>query len=299
MAPPSATRAMRCGYCAALLTPGPGGWQPAPQEEREEPIVDPARTRLWIGGLRYAILGKIARGDASDVFMARRDARITELVVIKVLRAIGDLDLLAREQEVLEGLEKSTAPGTPHMARLLPQRVDHGIARVGMHGDDGERRVSVFRWRSGFVHTIEDVLTAYSKPIDPAHAVWMWKRVLEQLAWAHQSGVVHGSIAPAHALVHARDHGVVLIGWSRALRGDDPSRDIAASARMMMQLVGGGDDRVPETVPAPLAQLMTTHALTEPGAERDAWALRGRLDAVARECFGPPRFVPFPMPGWD
>lgn len=318
--PPPATRTQRCGYCATLLAPGPGGWQPAAQEVREEPLVDPERTRLWVGGLRYAVLGRIARGEGCDVFLARRDGRLTERVLIKVLRAGGDRDLLEREQVVLESLESSRAAGAPHFSRLIPQRVAHGVARLGLHGDGGERRVSVMRWRSGFVHTMGDVLDVHRSGVTPETSVWMWKRTLEQLGWVHRSGWVHGAVLPEHLIVHARDHGVVLVGWSRAVRPGEPlvavtagaeamyprgvwegapvstRTDLAMSARVVLRVLGGEPERAPGSVPAPLASLLEETARGE--GEGDAWALKDRLDAAAREAFGPPRFVPFEMPGW-
>ncbi|WP_236519306.1 hypothetical protein [Sandaracinus amylolyticus] len=316
MPPPSATRARRCEYCAALLAPGPGGWQPAAHEACDEPLVDPARPRAWIGGARYALLGRLARGEGSDVFLARRDRRLTELVSIKALRAHGDRDLLEREQWVLESLENSRVAGAAHFTRLVPQRVAHGLARLGLHGDEGERRVSVMRWRSGFVHTMRDVLDAYPSGVSAETSVWMWKRILEQLGWTHRSGWVHGAVLPEHLIVHARDHGVVLVGWSRAARPGEslvaltegaedfyPSEamngvpvsthtDLTMSARVMRKVLGS------QSIPAPLAQLLETHARGDADMESDAWALKDRLDRVAREAFGPPRFVPFAMPGW-
>ena len=134
-----------------------------------------------------------------------------------MLRAPGDGDLLAREHEVLTALEASRAQGAPHFTRLLPQRVALGTARLGMRGELGERRVAVHRWRSGFVHTFDDVAREHPTGITAGHAVWIWKRMLELLGWIHASGWVHGAVLPPHLLVHARDHGVTLVGFSRAV----------------------------------------------------------------------------------
>jgi hypothetical protein len=154
----------------------------------------------------------------------------------------------------------------------------------------------------------------------------MWKRILELLAWIHQSGWAHGAVLPEHLLVHARDHGVVLSGYAGAgapgsrplalptdLQGFVPEGwqgrpiearvDIAMSARVILHLLSGDPSRASERTPAPLAALLESHARWAPGPAGeqpidDAWALKDRLDAVAREVFGPPRFVPFAMPGW-
>jgi len=288
---PSATRTERCKFCSLLLAPGPGGWRAAPADVPEEPLLEPHLPRLWVGGFRYAVRGRLAHGDASDVYRARRDARLTEHVLLKIARTEADVARLEREQETLTTLEQSRVQGAAHFTRLLPQRVDHGIARLGMNGRDGECRCTVLRWRSGFVHTFEDVLRAYGSGVPAESSVWMWKRVLELLGWVHENGIIHGAINASHMLLHARDHGVLLCGWSSAARGE-PKTDLAMSARAILQALGG------TATPEPLASLLQVHANQEAGAETNAWALKDRLDAVAREVFGPPRFVAFEMPGW-
>jgi hypothetical protein len=318
--PPPPTGAVRCRYCALLLAPGPGGWRPAAPPAEDEPLRDPELPRLWLGGVRYAVLGRLARGEGCDAFLARRDTRLTERVVLKVLRAGADADLLEREHAVLEALERSGALGAPHYARLLPQRVAIGTARLGLRGDEGERRVAAHGFRSGFVHTFDDVRRAHPGGIAPEAAVWLWKRTLEFLGWLHRSGHVHGAVLPAHLLVHARDHGVVLVGFSRAVslgtplpafsasheshypadvwQGGParPATDITMSARAILLLLGGDLREAPSAVPAPLATLLESHAAK--ATHDDAWAVRDALDAAAREAFGSPKFMHFAMPGW-
>lgn len=322
MPPPPATRTSRCGYCTALLAPGPGGWQAAAIDTPEEPYLDPHLQRVWVGGHRYALLGRIAQGESTDVFWARRDGRLTERVLIKFLRADGDEDLLENERRVLEVLDKSRIQGTPYFLPLLPQRVDDGIARIGKNGNEGERPACVTRWRSGFVHSMDDVFATYSSGIAPEASVWMWKRMLEFLGWLHKNSFVHGAILPQHILVHARDHGVVFVGWSAAtaigkplsvansnLREYYPESvwqgapasikiDLTMSARVLLKALGGSVERAPSRVPQSLARLLERHARGETQHYEDAWTIRDELDNAARQAFGPPKFIPFSMPGW-
>lgn len=322
MPPPPATRTQRCGYCAALLAPGPGGWQAAPVNAQEEPILDPHRQRIWVGGHRYALYGRIAQGESSDVFLAQRDGRLTERVLVKLLRCDADQDLLDNERQVLESLGKSRAQGASYFTLMLPQHVDSGIARLGKRGDEGDRRASVLRWRSGFIHSMLDVFDAHSSGIMPESSVWMWKRMLETLGWVHKSGFVHGAILPQHTLVHARDHGIVFVGWSSAVPMGKPlvatnsalrayypdavwqgapasaRTDLTMSARVLLKALGGSLDRAPSNVPEPLARLLEGHARGESRLPDDAWAVRDELDRIARQVFGPPKFIPFTMPGW-
>lgn len=318
MPPPSAVRSQRCTYCRIVLAPANGVWRPENDDEGDS-YGDDREPRLWLGGHRYALIGRLARGEASDVFFARRDEAMSARVLVKILRARGCTDLFEREETVLEALARSTAQGAPHFTRLVPERVAFGSARLGANGLGGDRMVAVRRWRVGFVHTLDDVRRVHGDGIEPAHAVWIWKRVLESLGFIHAAGFVHGAVLPAHLLVNAHDHGVVLSGFSRAVRSGEKlpavskdqkafypddvwsgapvnvRTDLAMSARAMLFLLGGDPLRATSRVPAPFARLLETTAVT-PWAS-DAWALVEDASNVARDVFGPPKFVPFDMPG--
>ncbi len=243
---------------------------------------------------------------------------MSALVVVKVLRAEGAADLFAREERVLEDLSHATARGAAHFGRLVPERVAFGRARLGLNGKDGEREVAIRRYRAGFVHTLEDVRRAHGDTLDPAHGVWAWKRTLELLGFVHGAGYVHGAVLPEHLLFDVREHGVVLAGFSRAVRPGErlPARtrgrdafypesvargaavteatDLAMSARAVLQLLGGDPRRAPERVAAPLAPLLERVATDASG--HSAWSLVDEVSRAAEEVFGPPRFVPLTMP---
>lgn len=315
--------ALACEYCGATVMTF-GGW-PLPPPAVKEPPFAPDQPRATVAGVRYVLLGRLGRGEGSDVFLARRDARLTELVVLKIARAREDGDLVAREYEVVGELHGSDAQGAEHFSRLLPQPVAQGPVT-----DPGglERAAAVYRWRSGFQHTFGDILDAYPAGVDPRAAVWLWKRMLELLGFVHSAGYVHGAVLPPHLLVHPRDHGVVLVGWSSALRyasgrplparsgrheafypaavwngtPPTPATDLAMSARCLASVLGGdpATGSVPASVPAPLAELVRIQADPEHReAYEHAWLLKDRVDAAAREAFGPPRYIPFTLPGWS
>lgn len=317
------TGEMHCTYCAAPLVPSAGG-------VRLQKVIDPAdlpdpdRPRLWLGGRRYVLLGHLGSGEGSEVFLGRRDHRLAEQVVVKVMRAREDQDLMAHEFDVLQKLQRATHQGAHHFTRLLPEPIAHGEARLGVKGNEGLRTATVIRHSPGFVHDFDEVRAAHPKGIHGTATVWIWKRILEILAWMHQTGWVHGAILPKHLLVHARDHGVRLIGFSRAARRGQPLKaftanakafypaavweggpaspatDLTMNARSMLWLVGSGQIGAKVSdVPKPLADLLMRVAGDDAGGETDAWALLETVKSVAREAFGPPKYVPFPMPGWD
>ena len=189
-----------CEYCRHVLTgvPTPTGYRWIAGDERPP---DDGLPRVHVDGRSFAVMGRLAQGDGSDVFLARRDKRVTELVVLKALRAESDADLLANEWKTVEALQASEAQGWEFFRRMVPQPVAHGrMTRDGA----APGTASVFRWRSGFVHTFEDVLRAYPQGVPATAAVWLWKRALETLGWVHLSGYVHGAVLPAHLTLHAR-----------------------------------------------------------------------------------------------
>ena len=281
------------------------------------------RPRLNIGGRTYLIEGRIAQGDSCDVYRARWVRRLGELVVIKVLRARSDADLLRREKAFLDRLHESRAQGVEHFSTLLPKPIAMGPVTTKRHG---ERLCLVLQWHPGFVHTLVDIGHTYPLGIDGRVVVWLAKRILELLTWTHSAGVLHGAVIPEHVLVHPRDHGALLVGWGTACavmrqgwepllaysernapfypdgvlesREMTPTVDVQMAARCVLAVWGEhpGDPKIPDAVTGPLALALRAGAK---GEYDDAWELRARIDEAAREQFGPPRYSPLVMPGWN
>ena len=310
-----------CPYCATPLVWSRDGFQTSASYV-DDNLIDPERPRFWLEGHRYRLLGRLAQGESSDVFLALRDHRLTERVVVKCLRAHEDRDLWEQEWETLRTLQQSSARGSEHFTRLLPQPVASGEGRLGVRGREGRRLFTICGFASGFVHSFLDIADHYKDGVPPAAGVWLWKRILELTSFIHSSGFVHGAITPRHLLVHARDHGVRLCGFSsavkigeklRAFPNDDfdfcsegakgggavgPAHDICASARSVLSVMGGSPKKAPGSAPDALAKLLERAAGPEAGGYQDAWAVRDELDSVAASVFGDAKFIPFPMPGW-
>jgi hypothetical protein len=263
------------------------------------------------------MLGLLARGEISDVFLATRARRLTERVLIKVLRVSEDADLFAREWDVLGALQAGTAQGADHFSLRLPTPVARGDARF----DDGRSASAiVVRSVAGFQHTLDDVRRAYPAGVDSRHAVWIWRRILELLGWVHRNGWVHGALLPQHVVLHARDHGAMLVGWSCAVRQGDrvpavstaheqfyppevldraPATtvtDLTMSARSIAYALGAQDrGDLPKEVPAAIRELVEACASGEIITE-DAWRLKDLVADTAERAFGPPAFIPFEIP---
>jgi len=309
-----------CAYCRHVLVydPGAAGYRKLAGDEGPP---DDGLLRVHVDGHTFALLGRLAQGDGSDVFLARRGERLAEMVVLKVLRAREDEDLLRNEWRTLTALHGSEAHGAEFFARMIPQLVAHGP----MTGGPQKLLATAYRWRSGFVHTLGDVLRAYPRGVDPRAAVWMWRRALELVGWVHRAGYAHGALIPAHLLIHPRDHGLTFVGWGTAtpLRGErlpalpgaarafypddlwghrvpSPASDLVTLARTIACILGGDPGRgtVPSSVPAALADLVVEYAGRRrcEGMAVDAWALNEQVAKAARVAFGHARYVAFTMP---
>ncbi len=317
IAPSVAHDMVVCAYCRRTLVGVPAAsWGLAldADDDALDASIDPRRV-CTVSGRKYVVQGRLASGESTDVFLAERTGRVVERVILKVLRAISDADLVDREWRAVHALHESDAQGAPFFSTLLPQPVARGLVA-------GKRPVLVYRWRSGFQYTLDDVIERYRGGIDPHAAAWMWRRALELLGWVHRSGWLHGALLPRHILVHPRDHGVVFCGWScatrtserealpaicdaaRAFYPDDVAlggratlaTDIAMIARSIARALGGDPaaTALPSGVPTPLRDLVRAHA-TGSASSDDAWLLKEEVAKTAVECFGPPRYVPFEM----
>jgi hypothetical protein len=265
------------------------------------------------------VLGRLGRGESTEVFYAERARRITQPVVLKLLRAAKDADLLDREWETLRELRTSRAQGATHFITLLPR----GIARGDAVRADGERTPALaFGFQSGFVHTAEALREAHPAGLDPRLGVWIWRRLLELLGFLHASGCVHGAVLPRHVLIHAREHGAKLVGYGCAgaprdvLRGVvrschayypegvtpgarlSAALDLSMSARVVLRALGAeaGATRAPDSVPEPVARVLERAATLPHDAAASAPELLAEVTEAASRAYGAPRYVPLHMP---
>ncbi len=323
-------RVLFCDRCGAPLDAP--GWDAfvlcrycrTTQEVGDAPasaMPDDGRPRVSLGGRVYVIEGVIARGDSSDVFRARWAMRLGELCVLKVTRSLADGDLLRREWDAIEALGRGTLAGSEHFAALLPVPIARGLLReTTPDGKPLERAAAVYQWRSGFVHTLSEILEVHPEGIDGRVGVWLWKRLLEMLHFVHGAGMAHGAVLPPHVLVHPRDHGATLVGFSaatsfgaalparsRAYAAWYPDRrasianDLLMSARCVATALSPvtqrGSFTAPASLPPPLGALLA-EVLTGASEAATAWSLRDRLEAASRSAYGPGRYSPLSMPGW-
>jgi hypothetical protein len=294
-----------CEACGSQSIPGKPG-EPVPAY-----VPADGRPRLNLGGRSWVIEGRLASGDSSEVYRARWVSRLGEPVVVKIQAVAEDGDLLRAEWALLGALHASTITGAAHFLGRLARPVAFGLVDT-----DRPRVAAVYGWKSGFVHTLTQVGDQHTTGVPGPVMVWLLKRLLELLGFVHRAGFVHGAVTPDHILVHPRDHGATLVGWTSAVRHDGRAVRLAARPRAWLGLYDGRREATPALDIAMACRCVETvggwrlpGSKREPaidrviargtsGREDDAWALAEALSAASREAWGPPAYNPLPMPGW-
>ena len=335
LTPHQFARSIVCSYCGASIRLDEAPVSTAKFRDAFDVWNSPETTQIsaWVsilnkgqeyssGNTHWALDKWLAHGEFSDVYFARRARWPTELVTLKLLRDSNAADLFENEWSALQILQRSQAPGANSFTRLIPQPVAHGSISSGLHA--GPRQVSIFRWASGFLHNFDEVMRAYPQGIAPQASVWIWRRILEVLSFIHASGMAHGAVLPANLLIQENEHGVRLVGYSRAGKlgnrlpvisqatesfypqavQSNPKLsvqlDLALSARCVVAILGGDPKTavLPASVPVKLAAIIQRIALSDCADQvnQDAWALHEELGVISSQVFGPARFIPVVMP---
>jgi eukaryotic-like serine/threonine-protein kinase len=165
----------------------------------DDTLADPLTGRLLDG--RYAVTARIAHGGMATVYQAT-DTRLDREVALKVMHAE-----LARDEEFVRrfiGEAKS-------VARLSHQNV----VAVFDQGADGPFLYLAMEYVPG--RTLKELLRVNGR-FPPATALEIMAGVLDGLAAAHASGIVHRDVKPENVLVTADGRiKVADFGLARAL----------------------------------------------------------------------------------
>ena len=289
-------RSVKCSSCGSLITKTESvvtrdSFHQALNRARQDSA---GLDALLCGGYRYHLMQMLGVGEISRVYLGRRLDSAPFLATIKLSSAPAAASLYSREAQVLRELQGLDGDGSgAYFSRLFPEVISQGV--VG--GNDG-RQVLVLRHPSGFWGNLAALNERFASGLDPRHAVWIWRRILEVLNFIHCRGWSHGDVRPEHALVHPKDHGVRLIGWSSAKKGageNDKAADLCRSARVVQVLLCGanGSGNLPGAVFAGLAHLVTKTTRDEDFCRsQGAEGLDALLRAEAKAAFGAPSFVP-------
>jgi serine/threonine protein kinase len=288
-------RSVTCGFCGALVT-------------RQDSLVKRDTFRQALAragggsagsggeieccGVAYHLIQRLGQGDLSEVHLARSVGTQPYLATIKRSSSPDAAARYQHEARVLRELHDSeSGQAAAYASQRLPEVVSCGPVTGGSGGF-----ALVLRHPVGYWGSLAALNARFPDGIDPRHAVWIWRRLLDVLHFIHAQGWAHGDVRPEHALVHPEDHGIRLIAWGNAVKGADlktRAADLQRSARVAMVLVNGNSTSIPRDVPEPLARILNS-AGQDPGfcEKHGARGLDAMLLEAAREAFGPPAFIP-------
>ncbi len=255
---------------------------------------------------KYTIAEAIGSGDLANVYAGADD--LGAPVIVKMSRHATVNDLLANEARVSVDLAlgASTSYGRFFPRLLAAFKVKDHLRVV--------RHVNVFAdSRDGSIFTLNDLVANFPRGIDLRHFVWIFKRLLSMLGYAHGRGWVHGAVLPTHVLVRPADHSILLVDWSYACKAGErvlalspgyrayyapeiinrakatPATDLYMAAKCMEYVLGG---EVALDVPTPFLSLVDACLLPNPNRRMaDAFGAYDVLDRAAKAVYGPAKFV--------
>jgi len=287
---------------ASASPSNPASPGPSPSAERAAERVD-FEVKTDRGA--YRMNSTLARGDLATVFGGERRGDGAK-VAVKLAYDRLDNDLLQTEVRVLALLREQESPQRKHLPVVLDQ----------FRAPDGRLGTVLERLDGYDLYSLRDRLPG---GVPERHIIWILRRALSVLGWAHKNGVLHGNIEPAHIFVRPRDHNVWLLDWCYAIerpaetgqtfrcqneqysppevaerRPPTPSSDLYSLGKSMIY-AAGGDPEAKELPPSvdPRLQRFLKFFVRESqlGRAQDPWDLYKQLDNLREEVFGPHQFL--------
>lgn len=259
---------------------------------------------------RYILEEAFARGDFATLYHGRLEGSQGPAgrVVLKIADDPGDNDLLLQESKVARRLQEHPSRQSPYLPVLLDT----------LRTQDN-RLANVLRFCDGV--DLYEVQEKYPQGVPPQHLIWIFRRCLSALGYAHSQGILHGNLEPGHVLVRAQDHAIFLIDWTCAIvepartgqgfrfhnatysppevaarKPPLPSSDLYSLGKTMLFLAGADMSTLecPDTYDPRLARFLRFFVKESPlQRAQDAWELFQQLGALRKEIFGQHRFQTF------
>ncbi len=312
---------------------------------------DPPPSKVVIAKVKYTLGRRVAQGDLADLYECSYErppepkpvkkepeegetawARIMDTdgpldepektagVLFKIVRSPADNDLLENEATILRELYPTGQTDEKYF-RYLPKLLD-SLVYAPVHKN--RRRVNLITRYDG-LFSLEEIRSVYPNGLDFRDVVWMYKRMLIGLGFAHHRGFVHGAVLPPHVLVHPVNHGARIVDWSYAVKHDGkariralskvyrtfyapeverkapamPATDIYMATKCFVAMLGGdvATGKVPDSVPQPIQSFIAGCLLANPSSRPDdAWKLHDELKDILEVVVGKSKYRPLAMP---
>lgn len=273
----------------------------------------------------HRIMSQAGVGDLSTTYFAEsKRGGTTEASFCKIVNDPRDGDLLMNEVKALRILNGPNAD--PQWQLYVAQLIETFV-----YAEPGKprRQANVLGRLEGF-YSLETIHERLPGGLSPLHAVWMWRRLLMVLGFAHDLGVVHGAVLPRHVMILPEAHGLTLVDWSYASiktgssyqplvaivndhrdwypeevlakRAPSPATDIVLAARTMIWAMGGDPltGNLPLTIPHQLRAFFKGCLLhSQSMRPQNAWLLFKEFDELLEDIGGeyfPRRYREFVLP---
>lgn len=256
----------------------------------------------------YVLGGVVGEGTVCNLYAAvSSDGPVT----VKMPRRPQSSRFVENERTALAALAQIATGGFAWLAPYFPVLLESGTHRAT--GANEQRKVNVLNAlgaEQGFV-SLAQVRRAYPTGLDGRDRAWMYRRLLRALAGAQLAGLVHGAVLAENVLIHPKEHGLVLAGWSfattegKTLPGMVASADSYPPEATEMGTVTHKTDvymaaRLMRSIlrPEERRQRAFAQGCTQitPGMRPDAAGLLDEYDNLLSDLYGPRRFRPFHLP---
>lgn len=204
-------------------------------------------------------------------------------VIVKIASDPRNNTWLEREARILGRFHGATeASRFARVKKYVPEILDTFL----VPGKDGKRFRAIILRQVPDLVSVEQIIEAYPRGLDPQDAAWVCRRIIAQTLAASMAAVVHGALVPAHVLVDPFKHEPFHIGWAHAV--DDPTgaggrvthvidrwrefyppevftrntfdhrSDVFMAGKTMMKLLGGDakSNTLPSSVPNAMARVV-------------------------------------------
>lgn len=290
-----------------------------------QPVMVKTRRQTYIVG------DMLAQGDLTNLYACTFVVDgVEQNGIFKVPRDPSDNDFTRNEARILRRL----ADGNEYteFSGYIPRLVESfGYKDTG----SATRQTNVLAYHADVpspnaLYSLIEVRKHYDQGVDPRNMVWIFKRLLRVMSFAHANGVLHGAILPTHVLVEPVGHGVILIDWSYAVlepaksgerisaisaeyeswypqevfakEGPRPGLDVYMAAKTMVYLLGGDPIKgtMPNTVHASIQGFLRACMIPNPRQRLQEISgpngLYMEFNRLLERVYGPPRFFKLEMP---
>lgn len=266
-----------------------------------------------VGKNHYLVKEMLRQEEFCDIYACLQG---DDPLVFKVTQAATENDLLDNEIKILKYLYPE-GQADEKFYRYLPKVLDSFMLK-----GKTARRAVIFPSFPTY-RTLAEVIRVFPAGLDFRDMVWMYKRILVGLGFAHSKGVIHGAVIPPYMFIDPTSHGAKLTAWYHAVQGNDhikaisndyrayyppevfdkkpPSAatDIFMATKCAIALVGGdpATGAMPDTVPSQLRAFLSSCILASQAKRpSNAWDLHDEFDELLKKLVGKRSYRKLTMP---